>query len=185
MRASRRLAAARLSHHREDFGLLRIERKTHMLDRVQRRAAEKAADAIGLVDVFQFEQRGSRGLHLPSSAEATGHYCCERRRFLALHLSTASGQRGWKRHPLGGSAVLGGLPGSATRFGVANARQAGDQMRRIGDAWASKNTSSVGPSSTSCPAYGQSRLRSAIARMHVIVVRHENDRRAHAPAARP
>ena len=45
----------------------------------------------------------------------------------------ASGQRGWKRQPVGGSARLGGAPVEAfLRRGVADPRQAGDQVRGVG-----------------------------------------------------
>ena len=48
-------------------------------------------------------------------------------------MSIASGQRGWKRQPGGGSARLGGAPFEALLGrGVADARQAGDQVRGVG-----------------------------------------------------
>ena len=48
-------------------------------------------------------------------------------------MSMASGQRGWKRHPEGGSARFGGAPGSAVpRSVIADARQAGDEMGGVG-----------------------------------------------------
>ncbi len=111
-------------------------------------ADEQAAHREELGDVVDFEQRGSCG-----SSHAAGGRLHQRLDIAAsasrrcgdpdatvssggtsvLHLSMASGQRGWKRQPrrrLGevGRAALEGRP----LRGVADARQARDEVRRVG-----------------------------------------------------
>src|SRR5690606_21858351 len=71
-----------------------------------------------------------------------------------LQCSSASGQRGWNRQPLGGSTRLGGVPGMDT-MGARSAYMSGNAWTRpCVYGWRGfVNTSSTGPYSTMRPAY--------------------------------
>ena len=135
MRASVVLPLPEFADDREDFRPIAASEK--LTPSTARTAPARQQPAAGVVaaDIVQFEQRRGHGASpAPRSRrrDAQGSIVCiggtSRRQ-----MSIASGQRGWKRQPARRVGQVGRRARQARlRRRVADARQAGDQMRGVG-----------------------------------------------------
>ena len=121
----RRLAAAGFADDGEDLRPVRRQREAHR--RPPRRNARRRGASRAGSSASPPRCRAAPLMQLrPASRRSTRRGARRDPRHLgrraARHTSIASGQRGWKRQPGGGSARLGGRPSSAARGAVSPMR---------------------------------------------------------------